>query len=107
MIKIRYLKNDDVISMIEIEGHANYDEEGKDIVCSAVSAIFVGGCNALINEDSFDITLEKGYSKVEVIDEIDEHDEIVLDTMIIQLFTIAKSYPNYVRISEQNERNGK
>ena len=47
MIKIKYSKINNLIKEIEVSGHANYDEEGKDIVCSAVSACVVGGLNAL------------------------------------------------------------
>lgn len=38
MITIKAEKKSGLVS-IKVEGHANYDEHGKDIVCSAVSAI--------------------------------------------------------------------
>ena len=87
--------------MIESKGHANYDEQGKDIVCSAVSAIIVGGFNALLDEEALDLTVEKGYAKCVVKDEISEHDQNVLDTILIQLMTIERSYPKFVKILEK------
>lgn len=38
---------DDRISEFKISGHADYDEPGKDIVCSAVSAASIGTINAI------------------------------------------------------------
>ena len=48
MIKVIIEKNDSIINSLEVSGHSNYDEKGKDIVCAGVSAIVVGGINALI-----------------------------------------------------------
>ena len=55
MIKITFLEKDDKVVKIEAIGHALFDEKGKDIVCSAVSAILVGGCNALTNHQNYQI----------------------------------------------------
>lgn len=38
MININIRDNGETLS-IEIFGHANYDQHGRDIVCSAISAI--------------------------------------------------------------------
>lgn len=101
MILVNYSKKDGKICLIESEGHSNYDEAGKDIVCSAVSAIIIGGFNALNCEESLDITVKKGYAKCVVKDEVSEHDYDVLDTMLIQLMTIEKSYPEFVKVLEK------
>ena len=47
MIKIVLTYKDNKIDALEIKGHANSAEYGKDLVCAAVSAISVGGLNAL------------------------------------------------------------
>lgn len=39
MIKVKFNTNGDTKS-IEISGHAEFDEYGKDIVCASVSTIF-------------------------------------------------------------------
>ena len=44
-------KDDSIINVLEVSGHSNYDTKGKDIVCAGVSAIVVGGLNALLNEE--------------------------------------------------------
>ncbi|MBP5694043.1 MAG: ribosomal-processing cysteine protease Prp [Bacilli bacterium] len=101
MILVNYSKKNGNICLIESKGHANYEEAGKDIVCSAVSAIIVGGFNALNDEDLLDIIVEKGHAKCVVKGELSEHDYNVLDTMLIQLMTIEKSYPEFVKILEK------
>ena len=44
-VKITYKSNK--VDELEIKGHANSAEYGKDLVCAGVSAISVGGLNAL------------------------------------------------------------
>ena len=41
MIRINVNKENNQIKKITLEGHANYDEYGKDIVCAAVSATYL------------------------------------------------------------------
>ena len=84
--------------MIESKGHANYDEAGKDLVCSAVSAIIIGGFNALNDDEAEEIIVEKGYAKCTITGEISDHDVNVLDTILIQLLTIEKSYPKFIKV---------
>ena len=45
MIRIKLTKKDNVIEKVEIKGHADYADYGKDVVCSAVSSI---ACTALL-----------------------------------------------------------
>ncbi len=85
------------ISSISIKGHGNM-EWGKDIVCAAVSSCFIGALNALKNEKSFEFKVEEGDGHVIAISELDMHDKIVLETLVIQLNTIADSFPDIVKI---------
>ena len=47
MIKIKIARDEHGISLISMQGHAEYDQYGKDIVCSAASTIIIGGINAI------------------------------------------------------------
>ena len=101
MIKIAYSKNNDQITYLKSEGHANYDEKGKDIVCSAVSAIIIGGLNAINNIDDYKISSESGKVEIALLtDKQNDEDKIVLKTMLIQLKTIEDSYKDYVKITK-------
>lgn len=98
MIKIKYLKINNLIKEIEVSGHANYAEEGKDIVCSSVSACVIGGLNALKSVNKYLVDIEKGNIKFDTLNYVDNYDQVVLETIITQLYTIAENYPKYVKI---------
>lgn len=103
MIKINYNLNNDLFDLLESNGHANYSELGSDIVCSAVSAIIIGGLNAIKNIDDYKISKnDGGYLKIEFIGNNQDHDDyIVLKTMLIQLMSIEKSYSKFIKISKK------
>lgn len=99
MIKV-VIKRDEstqAITSIEIKGHANSAEYGKDLVCAAVSAIITGGANAL-EEDIYDISLKEGkaYIKTDKIPGI--NDQVVLKTIEIQLKTIEEIEKEFIKI---------
>ncbi len=47
MIELILKTKDKKISGFEVSGHANYDDPGKDIVCSAVSMLTINTINTL------------------------------------------------------------
>ena len=106
MIEVNYLENNSVISKLEISGHANFDKKGKDIVCSAVSSIIIGGLNAINNISNFEVKIQNGYVKCLSNNKIDIHDQIVIETIEVQLRTIQDSFGDFVKIEERNESYG-
>lgn len=98
MINVEYIENKANIAHIKISGHANYDDYGKDIVCSAVSAISIGALNALRNIENYAITQKEGLIIIESKNESSYEDNIILQTMLIQLKTIEQSYPKFIQI---------
>ena len=103
MIKVNIEKNKTKIVSIEVSGHSNYDEKGKDIVCAGVSAIVVGGLNALLNEDkkAIDYKCKDGYAYVFVKDIDNNNINMILDVITTQLYTIEESYPKFIKIIEK------
>lgn len=77
---------------IIIKGHG-LSGWGNDLVCAGVSSCYVGAMNALKDIEGFDIQIREGDSFVKAKKIPSEHDEIVLETLIIQLMTIANGYP--------------
>lgn len=98
MIKVKILRKNDLIVLIEIKGHANYDEYGKDIVCAGVSSIAVGAINNLKTDD-FKVIMQEGLIRIETLHEISYHDQVVLETMIVQLKTMEESYGSFLSIN--------
>ena len=103
MIKINIEKNNTKIVSLEVSGHSNYDEKGKDIVCAGVSAIVVGGLNALLNENknAIDYKCKEGYASVFVKDIDNDNINKILDVITTQLYTIEESYPKFIKIIEK------
>ena len=103
MIKIKINKTNNRYSSLEVSGHSNYDEHGKDIVCAGVSAVVVGGLNALTNENKKKVSckVNDGYVNVDVLDLNDDKLQIIMDVIVIQLKSIEESYKKFVKIYEE------
>ena len=85
------------ITQIEVKGHANSADYGKDLVCAAVTTVMTGGMNALQDKD-YDFKLEEGHIYVKALDIPSDYDSVVLKTMEVQLMTIEESNHKYVQI---------
>jgi uncharacterized protein YsxB (DUF464 family) len=103
MIKVTIEKNNTKVISLEVSGHSNYDEKGKDIVCAGVSAIVVGGLNALLNENKKAINYEckEGYASIFVKEIDNDNINKILDVITTQLYTIEESYPKFIKIIEK------
>ena len=93
MIKIKLSKD-----YIEVKGHANYSEYGKDIVCASVSSMVITTVNAIIriDKDSINYTDNDG-----VIINVLKHTEVI-DKLLLNLeellLDLEKQYPKYIEI---------
>jgi uncharacterized protein YsxB (DUF464 family) len=96
MIEIKFNLSNNRIEFSSV-GHADFADYGKDVVCAAVSSIIIGALNALKSEE-LDIKIKKG--DVKVSGNLNSHDEIVFETMLVQLKTIEDQYPNNLKINE-------
>ena len=101
MIHINANRKDGKIVYLSVLGHANSDVEGKDLVCAAISAITVGGINALTEPKKFNLKVEKGDVEISTKSEANEHDYQVLETMLIQLKSVEETNSKYVRVIEK------
>ena len=96
MIRIQYSLSPEF--SFEVKGHAHYDVIGKDIVCSAVTAVVIGGINALENNKNMNIEVKEGLIRVKSEKSLSEKDFIVFHTILTQLQSISEEYPNNVKI---------
>ena len=103
MIRAVFYKKNNRFYGFELNGHANYADFGKDIVCSAVSAVAVGGINAILNIDDFDVKIENGDVYCVNKSVLCEHDSVVIDIIFIQLKTIQDKYEKNLTIEERME----
>ena len=75
-------------------GHAGFDEEGRDIVCAAVSALVVTAGNSLdaLTEDSVRIEDRDGYVRFRFPDPHSEHAGLLMDALMLGLAEICEAY---------------
>lgn len=97
MISIEVNYEGEKFSSLLILGHGG-EEKGKDIYCAGVSSCLYGALNALNNSENYQYELKFGFAKIIKISTSTLHDEIVLETLITQLDSLANSYPKNIRI---------
>lgn len=110
MIITKIFKDKDAnIKRYTVEGHANYDDYGKDIVCAAISVLsqttlisLVKVCGLKENEIKYSIDDEFGFLDVELPNNIEisilEKTQIVLKTLVVGISSVMESYPEYVTL---------
>ena len=91
MIKVEIENN-----KIEIKGHANYDDYGKDIVCASVSSIVITTINAIIEFDPESIYYEDLNNRILIKD--DDITNKLINNMIELLEELEKSYKDNIKI---------
>lgn len=94
MINITFKYINSKFSSLTIIGHSS------NLVCAGVSSIFVGGMNCLETKN-YDISIVEGNSYCKTKKDISDHDNIVLDTIYIQLETIAQTYKKEVKLIKE------
>lgn len=100
MIKVQvYTKNGRYVSM-NVSGHAEYNEFGKDLVCAGVSSIVIGLCNAfeymhhdtaVVTDNNINITVSNP----------DDTSQIIMQTGIYQLKTVEEMYRQFIKVKVQ------
>ncbi len=77
-------------------GHADYAEEGYDIICAAVSALTVNAINSIeqFTDDAFAVRQGDGLVELILEGEVSEKTSLLLDSMILGLQEIKNTYGN-------------
>lgn len=89
-----------------VEGHAGFDEAGKDIICSAVSTVAYTGINALdelVGIKNYGI--ESGYMicsvPTDISPELKEKVSIILETIVVGFKQLQLTYEDYVSVLDE------
>ena len=99
MIKINVKKENNKIKYIKISGHADYADEGYDIVCASVSSIAITTVNALVSIDEDCIVYSEADGLLEI--GIMKHTEVIdklVDNMLSLLKQLSLDYKEYIKI---------
>ncbi len=83
---------------IIVDGHANFDEYGKDIVCAGVSVLaqYVAYLLAFYGAK---FKKKEGNLTIYDIPE-NEHSKIIIETLKEALKDIEKKYPKHLKVTE-------
>ena len=104
MIKVTIKTKKDKIVLISVEGHANFADFGKDIVCAGVSAVIIGGINAFeketINKQVY-CHVDENIAKIKVEDYDSKYLQEKLAVIVKQLASIEDAYPKNVKIKKE------
>ncbi|HYE81252.1 MAG TPA: ribosomal-processing cysteine protease Prp [Clostridia bacterium] len=108
MIKIIiYKAREGEITGFKVTGHANFNTHGKDIVCSAVSALGQTALLGLLKVAEADVAyeLDEGYLTCKLVNVDSDRKRImceaILGTMYEGLKSIKESYIKHIDIVEE------
>lgn len=101
MIKVSYEVREDRYYSLNVSGHAESDEYGKDLICASVSSIMFGFMNAL-DELNLDIDIQQLNNSISITN---HSDSLVVqnyfELILIQLKTIEESYGQFIKIERK------
>ena len=98
MIKVNITKEESFEKVI-IDGHALYDDFGKDIVCAAVSSIVTTTVNACLSLKDKSLTYEYMEDSL-IIDNISNNQttQCLIGNMVSLLKELEEKYPKNVNV---------
>lgn len=102
MIKVKIEIKNNSLKKINISGHANYNDYGKDIVCASCSSILVTTVNAIIEIDESAIEYIDNGSIV-TINILKDNDIVnkLLNNMLSLFKDLTKDYKDYIKIIKE------
>lgn len=90
------------IDIIKIKGHADYDEYGKDIVCSSVSSIVTTTVNGIYEIDKQYLTVEEVKDGMIInILKIDDICDKLIKNMLTLLSELEEGYPENIKVNDK------
>ena len=101
MIKVLYEVREERYVSLDVSGHAEYGEYGKDLICASASSIMFGLMNALdaLGED---VLIEQEDNRIMIEDH--SSSQVVQDyieLVIMQMKTIEASYGDFIRVERK------
>ncbi len=100
MTTVRISSNESGIIGFSCTGHSGYAEEGRDIVCAAVSALTTTCVNALemVAHTVPKVKVGEGLLEARIHAPGNRDAQVILQSMVQGLRDISEEYPAYVRV---------
>ena len=103
MIKITYCTRDrpDAHPSLAVDGHANYAEHGKDIVCASVSVLFltVAAATEIYTADDIAVRISPGDSHIIWNAHQSTYARLITGAFVDGMRSVAEAYPDYVQLN--------
>ncbi|WP_100331713.1 ribosomal-processing cysteine protease Prp [Bacillus xiapuensis] len=95
------------ITSFTMEGHAEFAEYGKDLVCAAATAVSFGALNAILSLTEAKLQIEQGRNggflrcivPENIPDGEQEKVQLLLEGMVVSLQTIERDYSKHININ--------
>ena len=99
MIRVNIHKENGYFKKVTIQGHALYDDYGKDIVCSACSSIVTTTVNGILalKKGSLDYLVSKKGMSINIKNN-DETTQILINNMVSLLKELSGNYPDNIEV---------
>ena len=111
MISVKITKNrNGLFQGIECNGHAEYDEYGNDIICSAVSMLVINTVNSIEELAKCKIHVDEndkdGYLKMTILEPLKDESlrdaSLFIESLILGINQVIKNYSKkYVKLEIQ------
>ena len=102
MIKVRIVKENDIIESIHCNGHAGYADYGKDIVCASFSTMVITTINAILEIDSEAISYTDN-NNLEIINiKKDNITNSLLRNLVNMIYELRDTYDKNINIKEES-----
>ena len=102
MIKVIVTRNNNIIESIHCNGHAGFDEYGKDIVCASFSTMIITTINGILEIDKNAIS----YTDTNNLDIINiKKDNItngLLNNLVNMIYELKENYDKNINIKEDS-----
>ena len=100
MIKAEFRYSDNLICGFTVSGHSGWDEQGKDIVCAAVSSAAIMAANTIteIQHIKAEITDNDGFLNLDLSESGAKAAEDVLEGFKLHLTALSEEYPQFINV---------
>ncbi len=87
-------------TVVEVKGHADYDDKGYDIVCAGISTATLMTANLISSlkykYEVLEIIVEDGYFRLQVLN-TDKVLNAIVDNLCETLDSLWEEYPSYIK----------
>ncbi|MBQ6128794.1 MAG: ribosomal-processing cysteine protease Prp [Lachnospiraceae bacterium] len=100
MVTATVVKNPSGYESFSCKGHAGFAKSGKDIVCSAISALTINTANSImtLTDTKISVSENDGFLSWKFDEGSDDRSDLLMDSLLIGLGSLEEEYGNYLKV---------